>query len=300
MLTEYCVLPLGSREIREYMQSNIRSIMFYGPSGSGKSLAISAIANEVNGIIFDLSPVRLRGKFEGKSAQTKLIHMVFMVAKEVSNSPSIIFLDNCDDFMLNGKNKKKAGKCSAVRFMKDLQIYRNQALSKHDNVLIIGATNQTDRIDIKQCRKFFDKFIYFPHPDYADRMLLWKHFLTKHILDLKVDLDSDFQKWIDFSTLSKLSEGFTAGSIEKSVTSTLEFYFPQSRNESKTQTLLEDRSNEFKAYEDNNIVHKLLQCLGTCACEEEAARFSDFTFQITNLKEMKQHVQNNNQSTVQR
>ena len=266
--------------------------MMYGPSGSGKTLVVNAIANEINGIVFDLSPKSLNGKFEGKSSQTKLIHMVFMVAKEICNAPAIIYLDSCDEFMLNSKNKKKAGKGGAARFMKDLQTYRNQALQKDDRVLIIGTTCQPDRIDVKQCRKFFEKYIYFPYPDYSDRIKLWKHFISNRLLDLDIDLDHS--KSIDFSSLSLLSEGFTGGSIKLSVLSLSneEVIMPKTAK-SNTSTASRSSENDSKNLDisnGNDIVFKFLKGLEKCSCDEDLPKFADFTIQITKLKEMRQLV----------
>jgi len=48
-------------------------------------------------------------------------------------------------------------------------------------VIIIGTTKLPENGDVKDMKAFFDKFLYFPFPDYSSRVLLWKHFLTQQI-----------------------------------------------------------------------------------------------------------------------
>ena len=57
-ITEYCVLPIGSDDIRAAMdpEKAIKSIMFYGPSGTGKTLAVEAVSHELGALMIHLTP----------------------------------------------------------------------------------------------------------------------------------------------------------------------------------------------------------------------------------------------------
>lgn len=46
--------------------------------------------------MINLSPRRLKGLFPGKTGPTKLLHMVFKVAKDPSMAPVVIYIDECD------------------------------------------------------------------------------------------------------------------------------------------------------------------------------------------------------------
>merc|ERR1712196_455082 len=54
-LTEYCVLPNGSKEIKEANKTLIKSVCLYGPSGSGKTHAVEAVAHELGGLLIHLT-----------------------------------------------------------------------------------------------------------------------------------------------------------------------------------------------------------------------------------------------------
>ena len=61
LVTEYVVFPLGSELIRKRHPGHTKSVMFYGPEGTGKTLMVRAIANETKSVVFDLSPVATMG-----------------------------------------------------------------------------------------------------------------------------------------------------------------------------------------------------------------------------------------------
>ena len=239
-MTEYCVLPLGSSEIKRKVlpENNVRSIMLYGPSGSGKTMMAQAVANEMGALFINLSPEKLEGKFMGKEA-TKLMHYVFTVATEPAFAPVVIYFDQAADyFVAGGKKKKKSKKTEEAapagpdlkRFQKDFLIYKNQALKPEHRVVIIGATRNPEKADMKLVKHtgkgkpekqgFFEKFLFFPYPGYPDRVLLWRSFVRRQLRsegDSKMDVPDGF----DVSSLAHISDGYSAGAIFRSIKQTL-------------------------------------------------------------------------------
>ena len=65
--------------------------MFFGPHGSGKTLAVRALAHECDAIVLELSPMTLEPKLSEKKELMKMIAMTFNVAKTFS--PAIIYMD---------------------------------------------------------------------------------------------------------------------------------------------------------------------------------------------------------------
>lgn len=238
-ITEYCILPNGSSEVKATARNLIKSIMLYGPSGSGKTHAVEAVANELGALMIYLNPARLRGQFSGKSGPTKLVHMVMTVARDPAMQPVVIYIDECEQFFTGGKkNKDKEG---PSRFKKDFQLYKNQALDREHRVIIIGTTKSPENGDTKDMKAFFDRFLYFPYPDYASRVLIWKNYLAEKISEglkmseerITVGTLTSTQKdqleheialkvraameRINVSSLSHVSEGYSAGAIARTV-----------------------------------------------------------------------------------
>ena len=56
--------------------------MFYGPMGTGKSLALRALASECDAMVIDLSVSNLEGNYMDKSSTNKMLYMAFTIAKE--------------------------------------------------------------------------------------------------------------------------------------------------------------------------------------------------------------------------
>merc|ERR1711939_837916 len=136
---------------------------------------VEAIANE-------LSPARVKGTFPGKNGMTKLVHMLYYVAKDVKNAPVVIYIDQCDQFFVGGgKKAKNADKDGPSRFKKDLLTYKQQAFTKDDRVIIIGTSSSPEKGDIKDMKNFFDKFLYMPYPDYPSRLMLWRKFIKDQL-----------------------------------------------------------------------------------------------------------------------
>lgn len=82
-----------------------------------------------------------------KNGPTKLLHMVFSIAKESINAPVVIFLDECEKYFQPTK-KKKSKSVFAAKFQKDLLLYKNQGIGK-ERVIIIGSTHCPWNADLK-------------------------------------------------------------------------------------------------------------------------------------------------------
>ncbi len=109
LVTEYIIFPLGSLLARQRFPEHVRSFLFYGPTGTGKTQVVKAISHETKSIVFDLSPMNIEGKFaENKTAADKLVAMVMVVAKEYQ--PSLIYIDEAEKVWPAKKKKKKGQK----------------------------------------------------------------------------------------------------------------------------------------------------------------------------------------------
>jgi ATP-dependent 26S proteasome regulatory subunit len=85
---------------------------------SGKTLAVEAVANELGALLINISPSKLRGLFPGKQGPTKLVHLVFTVARYQPMAPVVIYLDDCEQFFQGGGKKAKTDKEGPARFAK--------------------------------------------------------------------------------------------------------------------------------------------------------------------------------------
>ena len=160
-LTEYAILPLGSSFLRENLPESSmlpKSILLYGPEGSGKTMLAQAVATQTHALFLDLSPRNLQGKFESSKGPTALMHMVFKIAKDVNMAPVVIYIDDVEHLFVNSKKSDSAG-----RFKKDLITYKKWLDERKDRVIIIGNLGDPSKLNDaskKEIKAFFDRALY--------------------------------------------------------------------------------------------------------------------------------------------
>jgi SpoVK/Ycf46/Vps4 family AAA+-type ATPase len=147
--------------------------------------------------------------------------MVFMVAKEYQ--PAVIYIDEAERMWAAKKKKKKgkgAGKAGKrnpmaepARLVPALTQWQKKFMTDDKRITILACTSEPQEGNKKKIKKFFDRAIYFPFPDYSTRRLMWKTFIT----ELGGKLKPDFP----LSTLAHVSAGYSAGSIRKTCESIL-------------------------------------------------------------------------------
>jgi hypothetical protein len=269
-LTEYAILPLGEPYIKQKLDPamNVKSILLYGPSGSGKTMLTQAIANHTGALFMNISPSNLEQKFEGKSGSPKLVHMMMTVARNSNMAPVVIYFDEAEKFFVKGK-KKSTG---PERFLKDLLDYKKRYLQPTDRVIIIGNTNAPQKIEekmMKDLKNFFDKFLYVPWPGYSSRHRMWTSLIEKALGGNILPDD------LDVSSLARVSEGYSAGSIAYAIRKTL------TPRRIQMMALRELNENEF--------LNALSRCPRTR--ETEQKKFRTFTESCTNLKKRRDALQ---------
>ena len=107
IVTEFIIFPLGSPLVRKRHPENVRSFLFYGPGGTGKTQLVRAIATETRAMIYDLSPYTIQDRYNtSKNEGEKMIAMVMMSAKKYQ--PAVVYIDECHKIW-QGKKKRKKG-----------------------------------------------------------------------------------------------------------------------------------------------------------------------------------------------
>ena len=148
LVTEYIIFPLGSPLCRARYPEHVRSFLFYGPAGSGKTLVVRACVTETNSVLFDLSPINIDGIYAGKKEEDKLVASVMVTAKEYQ--PSIVYIDECEKVWpakkkgkkgKKGKKKKGADPSNPKRIKKALGKWRTKFIDDKTRITIIGCTS---------------------------------------------------------------------------------------------------------------------------------------------------------------
>jgi len=160
-------------------------VLFYGPSGTGKTLTSSLLGKHFNKDVYRVDLSQVVSKYIGETE--KNLEKVFFKAE---NKDWILFFDEADALF---------GKRSNVSSAHDK--YANQEVSyllqrvEDYQGLIILASNFKNNIDQAFVRRF-NSIIHFPSPDASDRLAIWQKNVPESIpLEKKLNLKSFADKY---------------------------------------------------------------------------------------------------------
>ena len=133
-----CAQVLGARDARIFAQQYrpvssgavraVSGLLLFGPSGTGKSMVAQAICVYIGGTFYRFSAADLP---PGRGA-AQMIDALFDVAM-AGSLPAVIFIDECDG-ILRASAPQRVG-----HFAGRFERFK-------DNLLVIGATNEPDKI----------------------------------------------------------------------------------------------------------------------------------------------------------
>lgn len=154
--------------------------LFYGPAGTGKTMAASVLANELGLTLYRVDLSRMVSKYIGETQ--KHISELFEHAKGTN---ALLFFDEADALFAKRTEVGDAHDRNANSEVAHLL----QKLEEYDGISIL-ATNLKDNIDDAFKRRI-KYMIPFRMPDAETRRLLWKQMLPKQA-PAEEDLDLAF------------------------------------------------------------------------------------------------------------
>ena len=174
-----------------------RGVLLSGPSGTGKTIMVRALAGETGINFIPISSSILFSKWLGESE--KAVHGIFKKAKQ--SAPTILFFDEIDALAPRRGNDGGSGAVERVasQFFNELD-----SLSDLSQVIVIGATNRQDVLDPALVRPGrLDYVLDFHAPDEKARLEIFRiHTLGRPLADD-----------VDLGALARASEGLVGSHI---------------------------------------------------------------------------------------
>ncbi|MDE1871328.1 MAG: AAA family ATPase [Candidatus Micrarchaeota archaeon] len=198
-LKETVISPIEEKNAsRTYSVNPAKGILFFGPPGTGKTMMMRALANEIHAGFYYVKATTLVSSNIGESERQ--ISGLFNTAKR--NAPCILFFDEIDSLAIS---RESAGIDNIHRRVLSQLLVEMDGFQKVGNVIIVGATNRPDLLDKAIIRPGrFDKIIYMPLPDAEGRRKIFEIYLGR----LPVSDD------VDLNELAKKTERYSGADIK--------------------------------------------------------------------------------------
>ncbi len=179
-----------------------KNILFYGLPGTGKTMLVKALANELEVPLHLIKATSLIGDHVGDGASK--IHELFKKASE--NAPSIIFIDEIDAIALHRSYQALRGDVSEIV---NSLLTEMDGISENKYVVTIGATNNPSSLDYA-VRSRFEEEIEFSLPNEEERLIIIENNLKTMPLDYELDLNK----------IVKITKGMSGRDIKEKILKT--------------------------------------------------------------------------------
>eukprot|EP01060_Flectonema_neradi_P030007 TRINITY_DN4270_c0_g1_i4.p1 TRINITY_DN4270_c0_g1~~TRINITY_DN4270_c0_g1_i4.p1 ORF type:complete len:964 (+),score=170.94 TRINITY_DN4270_c0_g1_i4:493-3384(+) len=259
-----CKRKIGFEEVVSYGTGLV--ILFYGPSGTGKTMLANAIAHKMEKKVLLVSLQQIRSS--GKSPE--LLRFVFREAK-LSNA--VVFFDECDSLF-----ESRESNPAIAALLQELEHYQG---------IMILATNKAHALDEAMNRRI-TLTMEFRAPDHQMRCEIWK----KHIPpQLRV---SDSVDWASLATDYELSGGLIKNALLTAISHAVSRENGNDNPMLKTEDLVLGAKTQLRSFfnKDLNQPHQLIpkRSIDDCIFDKSTR---DKLIQVIQLYKGKRHIQSN-------
>jgi len=178
-LIEYLKNPTLRERYKKFGVELYKGILLTGPSGTGKTALVRAIAGEVRAPFFVVKITDVIGTYHGVTEQNihKIFETVRAAAKKSALGIAILFFDEIDAIASSREDNVQAAWLSAQI---NTLLAEMDGFEKNEGLLVIGATNRLEALDPAIIRPGrFDKIIEIGLPNLEKQKAILNLYLAK-------------------------------------------------------------------------------------------------------------------------
>ncbi|XP_048871316.1 fidgetin [Brienomyrus brachyistius] len=171
-IKEEVLWPMLRPDVFSGLTALPRTILLFGPQGTGRMLLGRCIASQLGAVFLQLSGSALVTKWVGEG--DKIIHASFLVAR--CRQPAVVFISEIDMLL-----SAQLGEESPVSRIKGELLMQLDGIlaSAEDHVVVVCSTSKPEEID-ESLRRYFMKRILIPLPDSTARHQIISQLLSQH------------------------------------------------------------------------------------------------------------------------
>ncbi len=184
-LIEAVQWPLSQQSLfQRYGVTPPKGILIHGPSGTGKTLLVKALAHESGVNFISVKGPSLMSRYVGESERA--LRDVFRTARQAA--PSILYFDEIDSLLpLRGQDSGPQAQTTErviSQFLTEMS-----GIEAMEGVVVVGTTNRLDRMDPALFSAGrFELLLGLPLPDQEAREAIFRIHLERMPLSPQVDL----------------------------------------------------------------------------------------------------------------
>ena len=184
-LQDAIIFPIEQKGVsRAYNVKPVRGVLLFGPPGTGKTMIMKALANEIHVGFYLIKASNLVSSAPGETERR--LANVFNIARK--NQPCVLFIDELDSIArsqaaVRGRRVKEGHADPATHGDGRIQEGRQ------DNSRGRDQRASDARLGHNRGPAGSTRIIYMPLPDYTGRKAIFKMYLSKLPVSAKIKLD---------------------------------------------------------------------------------------------------------------
>ena len=174
----------------------------YGVPGTGKTMCVEALADELGKMIIDVNYAEIESKYVGETGKN-----ITAAFKAASDTDALLFFDEADSILGRRMTNVTQAADHGVNVARAVML---KQLDQFEGIVAF-ATNLSRNFDTAFVRRIA-QHIEIPPPDERGRDAIWRNMLSPKVPG---------RDTLDWSRLVKESEGLTGGDIKNAVVNAL-------------------------------------------------------------------------------
>lgn len=166
------------KEMENFGIELTKGILFYGPTGCGKTNFIESLIGTSKYSSYKISSTDLYGKTVQEGVNN--VNLLFKLIEK--NTIQVLYINNIDSFLTKENSNEYERTAIFNEFIKELD--------KLNNVLVIGETNNYEKVSEELLRAGrFDKKMLITQPLFEDRKAIIEYYLSNKVKSSDINVD---------------------------------------------------------------------------------------------------------------